>query len=139
MAKQGLPKTAALEEVEILFPQDTVCRELFESLADRVLEDVIGHFEVVGFPEILQSMTLGVLDELREVERFVEFTEFVVIQMTIAVFDNALRLGLEPEPVIVFRILCVSEESDERTGLFDAFLGTLIYQSCELLRWRKDL
>ena len=94
-----MPKTAAFQEVQILFPREAAILHPGEDLTGFFGESIVLHFEEVCFPKVLQTVLRGMSSEFMEIDGFVDMGEIVVKEVPRWISLNLLKLVLEELPV----------------------------------------
>ena len=124
-AKEGLPETAAFEEVQVLLAQQAMGSQLPQDVPHRIEESMVGHLKEIGFSEVLEFVTGSVGHELREIDRLIDLGQFVVVKVARDVLPNPVQFHRHQAPVFVGGVLGLGEELNQRRCLLNAFFRRL--------------
>src|ERR1043166_984296 len=120
MTKQGLAKTTALQEVQILLAQDPIPTQALEGLLHRFGKNIIRHLEIIRLSHVLQIVPGRSLYELCEIKRLIDLSQFIVEKMSFAVVQNSPQFRLQPKPVLIGFFLPSCQKSQKCLSFLDS-------------------
>src|SRR4029453_11254044 len=123
MTQQRLTEHAVTQEIHVLLYLDDVPSQALERFIYGCSVVAGEHRRKLSFGQILESVTLGSLDELMEVNRLVNFLQGIVAKVGVLPALHVLQLALEQQAIgIVLRIDSFRQPVNQSARLLDLLL-----------------